>query len=653
MNPASWEQAKDVITEALRHAPAEREQFVRARCADKTLADEIITLINAYREDGDFLADSQTLAAGGRDDEELEPGTRIGPYVIIDSIGRGGMGHVFLGSDPRLRRKVALKCVIRSLAGSGERRLRILHEARAAASVTHPNVATIHDVVEHGDRAFMVMEYVEGESLAARMKRERLPIDRVIAIGRQLASALAAAHARHVVHRDLKPGNVHFAIDGTVKVLDFGIANVPRVTATAATNSPTMATAIQATARGPQPGTPPYMSPEQLMGGRVDERSDIYSLGVVLFEMATGRRPYLETDAINLVVAIANGAPRADKVEPAVPRALADVIANALAVDVEARYQSAAGVGAALERVEARVNERQKGIGELIRRWATRVAVGMLMAPPALVSLGFLSSLAFNNTFGRTGPFSSFAHETASDYLYWGGRSAVGPVLYIILGTVAYASVKFTARVAMLVPKIGAALRRQRERLRTFGRRLELDDPVVLAQALATLGIVVTALLFWVFRDLIRAVAGFINSSPAEWFLALHPDNPARGYYRIALTLVTLAFALGLYRVITLRRARRARDGVGSLLLLAAIVAFLVMMADVPYRLFSYSECERVDLGNLRCYAIGESGDDVLVYCPGSPPPRNRVVKRTDPSLHRLGIVESVFTPQPGTRAGF
>src|SRR5262245_52387501 len=119
MNPASWEQAKDVITEALRHAPGEREQFVRQRCANSALADEIITLINAYREDGDFLADSQTVGVGDASDEELEPGTRIGPYVIIDSIGRGGMGHVFLGSDPRLRRKVALKCVIRSLAGSG------------------------------------------------------------------------------------------------------------------------------------------------------------------------------------------------------------------------------------------------------------------------------------------------------------------------------------------------------------------------------------------------------------------------------------------------------------------------------------------------------------------------------------------------------
>jgi serine/threonine-protein kinase len=198
----------------------------------------------------------------------------------------------------------------------------------------HPNVATIHDVVEHDDRAFIVMEYVEGESLAARLKRERLPIERVVAIGRQLASALAAAHACGVVHRDLKPGNVHFATDGTVKVLDFGIANAP-------------------TPHGPQPGTPPYMSPEQLQGRAVDERSDIYSLGVVLFEMATGRRPHPETDAADLVIAIATGAPRADGVDPRVPTPLADIIATALAVDVESRYRSATEIGAALARLQA------------------------------------------------------------------------------------------------------------------------------------------------------------------------------------------------------------------------------------------------------------------------------------------------------------
>src|SRR5207302_10096770 len=136
--------------------------FVRARCSDPQLASEITALLTNYTNESDFLNQPPPLDDLDGDSDDLEPGTRVGPYVIVDTIGRGGMGQVFLGSDPRLRRKVALKCVLRSLAGSGERRLRILHEARAAARVTHPNVATIHDVVEHDGAAFIVMEYVEG-----------------------------------------------------------------------------------------------------------------------------------------------------------------------------------------------------------------------------------------------------------------------------------------------------------------------------------------------------------------------------------------------------------------------------------------------------------------------------------------------------------
>jgi predicted Ser/Thr protein kinase len=652
MKPTSWEQAKDVISEALKRAPSEREQFVRDRCADAELAGEIITLLAAYRDGADFLADP-TTSEESVDDDELEPGTRVGPYVIIDSIGRGGMGHVFLGSDPRLRRKVALKCVIRSLAGSGERRLRILHEARAAARVAHPNVATIHDVVEHDNRAFIVMEYVEGESLASRMKRERLPIDRVIAIGRQLASALSAAHAKGVVHRDLKPGNVHFTIDGSVKVLDFGIANAPRMATTIAPRISTFKASILTT-HSVQPGTPPYMAPEQLLGRTVDERADIYSLGVVLFEMATGRRPYRETEAADLKVAVANGAPRADAGDPRVPVALADVIARALAVDVDARYHSAAEVGAALEVIEAQLKDRHVGRSELFRKSVTRVAVGMLMAPPALISLGFLNSVAYNITLARTGPFAAFGRESVVDYFYWGLRSVVAPIFYVIVTMLAVAAVKFTIRLLMLSPAVSRFIGRLRVSIAVITTKLNLDDPVVLAQALATLGIVMVGLIVWWFSDLNRAwTTASIDTSPVEWFRPLDMANPGRWQYRLVLTLLTLAFSMGLARVIALRRKHRRAHGLGGLILLAATVATMVLIADVPYRLFNYNQCERVDLGDLHCYDIGETGDEVLVYCPGASPPRNRIVKRSDPQLRRIGIVESIFRAQPSTRSGF
>src|SRR2546423_1877103 len=302
MDAASWQQAKDVIAEALRRTPSDRETFVRSRCTNPELAAEILTLLAGMTGDDALgpLPVEPPFDASDSDTDDLAPGRRVGLSVIGEPIGRGGMGQVFLGSDPRLRRKVALKCVLRTLGEN--RNARILHEARAAARVTHPNVATIHDVIEHDDRAFIVMEYVEGESLAARLKRERIPVERVLAIGRQLASALSAAHAKGVIHRDLKPANIQLTPDGGVKVLDFGIANAPRVATSVASTISTHRAPTPEVARVPQPGTPPYMAPEQLLGRSADERSDIYSLGVVLYEMATGRRPFPQTETADLVM---------------------------------------------------------------------------------------------------------------------------------------------------------------------------------------------------------------------------------------------------------------------------------------------------------------------------------------------------------------
>jgi serine/threonine protein kinase len=188
------------------------------------------------------MTNDQTLDADpdpSESDElaDLNPGSTVGPYVILDRLGRGGMGQVFLANDSRLRRKVALKCLL-SRRNARDLRSQILREARAAARITHPNVAAVHDVIEHGARVFIVMEYVEGETLSARLRRGRLPIGTVIAIGRQLASALGAAHARGVVHRDLKPANIQVALDGSVKVVDFGVA--------AAVAAPAPATAVTA-----------------------------------------------------------------------------------------------------------------------------------------------------------------------------------------------------------------------------------------------------------------------------------------------------------------------------------------------------------------------------------------------------------------------
>src|SRR6185295_18441773 len=320
------------------------------------------------------------------DSGDLEIGTKVGPYVIVEHLGVGGMGRVFLGTDPRLQRRVALKCLLDSRAAGDDLRSRIIREARAAARISNQHVAVVHDVIEHESRAFIVMEYVEGETLSARIKRKRPSVEEAIALARQLTSALAAAHAEGIVHRDLKPSNIQLTHAGLVKILDFGIASATRLLSSAGSALQTTGASTQAAtvARGANAGTPPYMSPEQLLGGRVDERSDIYSLGVVMFQMVTGQLPYPHKEAFQIAEAQAKGAPRADAGERSIPTAVADAIARAMATDADERFASALELDAALAAIERSFGAVRAGGREQITRWLGRLAIAV---PTAILAL--------------------------------------------------------------------------------------------------------------------------------------------------------------------------------------------------------------------------------------------------------------------------
>ncbi len=273
-------------------------------------------------------------------------GKSVGPYQIIEKLGAGGMGEVFLGHDPRLERRVALKCLTSAASLTPEGHTRVLREARAVARLTHPHIAGVYDVLEQDGRAFIVMEYVEGISLSAHMASGALPVAEVRLIGRQLASALAAAHAQGVIHRDLKPANIQVMRDGSIKVLDFGVARLmPLPTATIDT---TLGDAALHSLGG-NPGTPVYMAPEQLIGHVADTRTDLYSAGVILYQMATGRRPYLDTTAVTLALAMnADPAPPAREINPLIPLELSEAIGKALKRNPDHRYQSARELDSAL-----------------------------------------------------------------------------------------------------------------------------------------------------------------------------------------------------------------------------------------------------------------------------------------------------------------
>jgi serine/threonine protein kinase len=272
----------------------------------------------------------------------LAPGARFGPYEILSLIGTGGMGEVYRARDPRLNRAVAIEILPEHMAADPERRLRFEHEARSIAALSHPNIITIHSIEQADGILFLTMEFVEGKPLSDLIAKGGLPLDRMLGLAIPLADALSTAHLKGITHRDLKPANVMVAEDGRVKVLDFGLAKL--IEPTPAEVGTTHLAATQ-TGEGRVLGTVAFMSPEQAEGKRVDHRSDIFSLGVILYEMATGERPFKGDSSLSTITSILRDTPRpVTDLNHSLPRDLALIVRRCLAKDPEHRTQTAKDV---------------------------------------------------------------------------------------------------------------------------------------------------------------------------------------------------------------------------------------------------------------------------------------------------------------------
>ncbi|HEX2341459.1 MAG TPA: serine/threonine-protein kinase, partial [Vicinamibacterales bacterium] len=272
-------------------------------------------------------------------------GRRLGRYHVLALIGSGGMGQVYRARDERLERDVAIKVLTPGTITNEASRRRFRKEALALSRLNHSNIATIYDFDTIDGIDILAMELVEGASLDSRPRGTPRPERQVIAIGMQLADALAAAHAHGIVHRDLKPANLSVAADGRLKVLDFGVAQIARIEPADVT--------VSATEQG-MTGTWPYMSPEQLRGEPFDERADIYAAGVVMFELLTGRRPFDAPSVAGLLDGILKSPPSPpSSLQPGISPALDAIVLRALEKDPEMRYQSARDFGADLRRLTA------------------------------------------------------------------------------------------------------------------------------------------------------------------------------------------------------------------------------------------------------------------------------------------------------------
>lgn len=324
-----------------------RAAYLDDACAgDPELKAEVEALL-AHDQSGWSLIERPAVeqAADLLADDDSPIGQDVGPFRVLTHLGAGGAGSVFLAEDSRLGRRVALKLLDRDLIGNRQSRTRFVREARLASALDHPNICTIHEIGEHSGRLFIAMQWVEGETLLQAIGGRPMPLERLLPIALQVAGALAAAHDQGIIHRDIKSSNIMVTPRGQAKVLDFGLA---RLIGQAADGEEDL------TRRGAVMGTPAYMSPEQALGEPADHRSDIYSFGAVLYEMATGRTPSRKASQHETMQAVINQPHTpVSELNPSLPASLAAVIDRALSKRPADRYASAAELADGLRRVAA------------------------------------------------------------------------------------------------------------------------------------------------------------------------------------------------------------------------------------------------------------------------------------------------------------
>ena len=399
MTPERWDQIDRLFHAALDHEPGQRQAFVAHACdGDDALRKEIESLVSAHEQSADFIEKPAADVAAdlfARTHAGLVAGLKLGPYRIVSLVGVGGMGEVYLADDTRLDRKVALKLLPPQFTVNPERVRRFEQEVRAASALNHPNIITIHDVGQWQGCDFIATEFIDGKTLRELIADEAMSVDEVLDIAIQLASALSAAHDARIVHRDIKPENIMVRRDGIVKVLDFGLAKLASEQLETASFEGT--DSILHTNPGMIMGTAHYMSPEQARGDEVDARTDIWSLGAVVYEMLAGYPTFTGDTATQVTVSILHNEPLKFPQHRSAPAALERVVMKALSKDRESRYQT-------MNELLHDLQDVRRGQSSLLRRYKTTAVVmfAAIFIAAALVGVGLYRTLK-----ERTAPFTN------------------------------------------------------------------------------------------------------------------------------------------------------------------------------------------------------------------------------------------------------
>jgi len=420
MDAELWKRVDQVLDAALEIPVAEREQFVRTECGDnQEVCKEVLSLLSAQEHAGTFLADSAIRVAAkamAKDSPTaiklLTTGQEIGTYKIERLLGSGGMGQVYLATEAKLNRKVALKILPAEFVTDLERATRFEREAQVLSSLNHPNLVTIYEVGHLENTHFIAMEFIEGRTLRELLAGD-LKLREALSIAVQVAEALAAAHAAGIVHRDIKPDNIMVREDGYAKVLDFGLAKLTEA------RSPTGDSASAYTQPGIVMGTLAYMSPEQATGEAIDQRTDIWSLGVVLYELLTGEAPFRQAVRLATINAILNTDP--DSVRnsnSALPADLDHIVGRALEKDRELRYQTASDFRADLRRILREIDSDPSGTERIIvarKRRSYRV-VSIAAAMLAVIIVSSLITRQFLKKTAKGPDWSQGTHTQLTDH---------------------------------------------------------------------------------------------------------------------------------------------------------------------------------------------------------------------------------------------